>query len=196
MNLRRLRQVLTLGALALALAHLIWPTMAIDSITVVLVLVALVPWVAPLFKTLEFPGGWKVEFQDLQKTTDKADAAGLLAPAADAVTEQDYAFQRVAEQDPNLALAGLRIEIERRLLSLAAARGVDARRAGIRSLLRELSNREVLNEQERSVLSDMVDMLNHAVHGAEVDRRGAEWAMNVGPRVLASLDQRIREKKE
>jgi len=40
------------------------------------VVVAVVPWFAPLFKSLEFPGGWKVEFQELQKAAIRAEQAG------------------------------------------------------------------------------------------------------------------------
>jgi hypothetical protein len=40
-DLRRLRQTVTLGALLLAIAHLIWPDLAIDAITLALVVIAI-----------------------------------------------------------------------------------------------------------------------------------------------------------
>jgi len=43
----------------------------------------------------------------------------------------------------------------------------------------------------RTVLSDMIGLLNAAVHGAEVDSKAADWAMEVGPRLLKALDERI-----
>lgn len=96
----------------------------------------------------------------------------------------------MAEQDPNLALAGLRIEIEKRLEALAEAKGVAAARLGVGGLLRELARQNALSEEERSVLADMVALLNQAVHGATVDSRAADWALQVGPRLLRSLQQR------
>jgi len=36
--------------------------------------------------------------------------------------------------------------------------------------------------------------LNGAAHGAETDLRAADWAMDVGPRLLAALDEKIGEK--
>jgi hypothetical protein len=36
-----------------------------------LLIVATVPWLAPLFKSLELPGGWKVEFQELRKAAQE-----------------------------------------------------------------------------------------------------------------------------
>lgn len=195
--LKRLRQVVTLGAVLLALAHLVWPTLAIDSITLVLVVIALLPWLAPIFKSLEFPGGWKVEFQDLQKAAQKADNAGLLAPTAATVAhptdEPGFSFQRIADQDANLALAGLRIEIEKRLVSLAEEKGVEVRGRGLGQLLRVLSEHQVLGHEARSALADLTGLLNAAVHGATVDPRTAAWAMDIGPRLLRGLDQMIAE---
>ena len=194
-SLKKLRQSVTLCALILAIAHLIWPNIAIDAITLALVVIAILPWLAPLVKSLELPGGWKVEFQELQKAASRADTAGLLA-AVPSRSEDSFSFQSISKRDPNLALAGLRIEIEKRLSKLAEVNNVALRRPmGIGQLLRALAQREVLTNEERSILSDMVNMLNAAVHGAIVDRQSADWAIDVGPRLLTSLDERIEEAK-
>jgi hypothetical protein len=189
-GLRRLRQAVTLGALVLALTHVIWPDLAIDVITLALIVIAILPWITPLVRSLELPGGWKVEFQELQRTASRAETAGLLAPAA-AQPSSEFAFQIIANRDPNLALAGLRIELEKRLIQLAQAKGLEVRSYGMGQLLRLLAKHEVLTQEEQSVLADMVGLLNSAVHGAAVDPRAADWAISVGPRLLASLDQRI-----
>src|SRR5690606_33201444 len=103
-----------------------------------------------------------------------------------------YSFQLVADEDPNLALAGLRIEIERRLSQIAEAKGLATRNASVGKLIRELSDQGALRQEERAVLMDMIGLLNSAVHGADVDRRAADWAMKVGPRVLEALEQRAQ----
>lgn len=190
-QIKRLRQFVTLGALALALVHLMWPTLAVDAITLALLVIAIVPWLAPIFKSLELPGGWKVEFQELQKAAERAEQAGLLSSPPQLATEANYTFQRVADQDPNLALAGLRIEIEQRLVALAEKRGIEVRGRGLGQLLRLLSERGALGQQERSVLADLTGLLNSAVHGATVDRRAADWAIEIGPRLLRALDELV-----
>ena len=53
-----------------------------------------------------------------------------------------------------------------------------------------------MTEHERSVLADMVGLLNNAVHGAKVDHRAASWAIDVGPRLLKALDERIAGSNE
>jgi hypothetical protein len=189
--LKRLRQVVSLGALLLAFAHIIWPQLAIDAIALALIVIAILPWLAPLVKSLELPGGWKVEFQELQKAASRAETAGLLS-SEPSQKEAAFSFQSIANRDPNLALAGLRIEIEKRLSQLAEIHGLNSRRPmGVGQALRALAQAEVLTNEERSILSDMVNMLNSAVHGAEVDSRAAAWAIDIGPRLLTSLDERV-----
>lgn len=189
--LKRLRQAVTLGALLLALVHVMWPELAIDTVTLALIVIAILPWITPLVKSLELPGGWRVEFQELQKVASRVETAGLLlSPAATSAFAPEFTFQTIAERDPNLALAGLRIELEKRLVRLAEIKGLEVRSYGIGQLLRLLAKHEVLTQDEQSALADMVGLLNSAVHGAAVDPRAAEWAMNIGPRLLASLDQR------
>jgi hypothetical protein len=175
---------------------LIWPQVAIDAVALALIVIAILPWLAPLVKSLELPGGWKVEFQELQKAASRAETAGLLAaaPSQREAEEAAYSFQSIATRDPNLALAGLRIEIERRLSLLAEIHGQASRRPlGIGQALRALAQAGVLTDEERSLLADMVNLLNAAVHGAEVDSRAAAWAIDVGPRLLTSLDERVAE---
>ncbi len=191
--LKKLRQYVSLGALLLALAHLIWPDLAIDAIALALIVIAILPWIAPIVKSFELPGGWKVEFQELQKAASRAETAGLLA-AEPSQKEAIFSFQSIATRDPNLALAGLRIEIGKRLSLLAEIYGLNSRRPmGVGQALRALAQAEVLTNEERSILSDMVNMLNAAAHGAEVDSRAANWAIEIGPRLLTSLDERVTE---
>jgi hypothetical protein len=56
-RLTRLRYTITLCSLLLALAHVIWPSISIDAITLILVVIAVLPWLTPFVKSLELPGG-------------------------------------------------------------------------------------------------------------------------------------------
>ena len=192
MKAKTIQILISISAVIIAVIHLVWPNLSIDGITLFLFAVAIIPWVAPLFKSLEFPGGWKIEFQDLQKAKNEADKVGLLAPASEVAKTPKYSFQTIADNDPNLALAGLRIEIEKRLQILAESNSVPVRKQGISSLMRELMKQKVLSQEEYSVLSDMVGMLNSAVHGAVVDKRAVDWAIETGSRLLKSLDDKVK----
>lgn len=70
---------------------------------------------------------------------------------------------------------------------------MDTGRSSAGRLLRLLGQRDLISHQEQSVLADMMGLLNGAVHGAKIDNRAADWAMDVGPRLLASLDEKIKQ---
>lgn len=190
MNVKRIQQSISLGALLLALVHVIWPALSIDWITVALLVLALVPWLGPVFKSFELPGGFKVEFQQLKDAAERADAAGLLATGHE--DGETYSFQMVALRDPNLALAGLRIEIEKRLIQLAESNGIGTRMQGMGRLMQELHKVDVLTNEQVIVMGDMLALLNEAVHGGRVDPRASEWALEIGPLLIESLEARLK----
>jgi len=194
-EIRRTQIIITVVALLIVIVHVAWPKIMIDVITVFLLVVALLPWLIPLIRSLEFPGGWKVEFQELEKVKNKADRAGLLSKKKRANESKSYSFEIVLNKDPNLALAGLRIEIEKRLIQIAKLNNLSVERSSIGQLLRLLAQHQALTIEETSVLSDMTGLLNSAVHGAEVDKRAADWAIEVGPKLLQSLDEKIEKYK-
>lgn len=189
MKIMRVSVIISVVAGLFLLAHLFVPRVELDPIAIILLVLVIAPWLAPILKSVELPGGVKIEFKDLEKIRENAAEAGLLKMPLEKKEEPTYVS--VAEQDPNLALAGLRIEIERRLRAMAKAYGINIERKSIRQILRQLSIGEVISHGESTVLNDLVVVLNEAVHGAEVDPRVTEWAIEVGPSLLAVLDERL-----
>lgn len=189
MKRHALHLLISCFALGLATGHLVYPNARIDSITLALFAIAIVPWLGLIFRSLELPGGWKVEYNDLKKVEADAHSVGLLAVPADKIDVP--AYTAIAEQDPNLALAGLRIEIEKRLRRLATKADIDPVGAGIGQLIRGLTSRQAISSAEASVLNDIIGLLNNAVHGADVDARSARWAIEIGPELLTALDRRL-----
>lgn len=190
--MKKVQILITIFAIVIAIIHIIWPNLAIDAITLTLLIIALIPWLAPLFKSLELPGGWKVEFRDLEIAKDKIERAGLLSKEVELSDLSKFSFQIVADEDPNLALAGLRIEIEKRLINIAESRDIKINNKGMRQILTILSQNNILTIEEKNVIIELVGLLNKAVHGAEVDYRAAKWAMETGPRILYALDEKLK----
>jgi hypothetical protein len=170
---------------------LLLPNLTIDGVILTLLVVAIFPWLTPLIKSVELPGGFKLEFQELQRAANEAEKVGLLGSTAHVPAKPKYSFQLVSEADPNLSLAGLRIEIEKKMLELAQSYDFQGRKASISQLLRFLSDKNVLTQQQRAVLSDIITLLNSAAHGARVDQNAAAWALEVGPKFLEGLDERF-----
>ena len=55
-----------MAATTALVVHLVWPHLKSDTLTVVLVITALIPWFAPLVTRIKLPGGYEVEFRELQ----------------------------------------------------------------------------------------------------------------------------------
>lgn len=176
------RIAISAAAVALIVLHLFVPKITVDALTLGLLIAGVVPWLSSVFKGLEFPGGWKIEFQELKDITRRAQDADLLSDSSDAT----YSFELVAARDPNLALAGLRIELERTLREMAELDEND-RPIGIGSLTRKLHQRGQLTDSQASLINDLAPMLNQAAHGASIDPRASEWAITTGPRILNAL---------
>lgn len=188
---------ITILAIGFAIAHLLLPGLEIDVVTLILIVVALVPWLAPVFKSLELPGGIKFEFSELERVTQHAKKAGLIKSKPLKKNKKiDYSFLVVADQNPSLALAGLRIEIEKRLRMLAQRAKLNGDRASVRQLMYALAQKKMLSSQEQAVLAEMIITLNRAVHGEDYDPRSAQWVMENGPKILASLDQKMTARRK
>jgi hypothetical protein len=126
----------------------------------------------------------------LLRAEDELAKAGLVAIATPKQTES---LPPIANDDPLITLAALRIELEKRLRQIAKAEGIDLKRrpGSIAMVTRELSSTGALTPQESTALIDMAGTLNRAVHAESVDPISAEWALRVGPTILASLDEKI-----
>lgn len=194
---QKIKLTITTVAVLIAATHIIFPKINIDVITVVLIALAIIPWLEPLFKSVELPGGLKLEFQDLQKLEDEAKKAGLIKPENEQTTETakietpSYPFVEIAAQNQELALVSLRIEIEKRLRDIAAKYGIQTKRFSILNLINTLSEKAILTKEENSSLRDMIITLNQAAHGVEYDQRNAEWVIENGPKIIDSLDSKI-----
>lgn len=84
-------------------------------------------------------------------------------------------YRNLADQDPNVALAGLRIEID--VLSKNLAKGfnveVDERAAGAR-LLRLLYEAEAITSDQMQLAMKVLNVCNAAAHGSPISRAEAE----------------------
>jgi hypothetical protein len=193
-KITRIQCVVTVTASLLIIAHLGWPRLMIDGVTLGLLFLAVSPWLAPLFKSVELPGGMKLEFREFQEITDKAMEAGMISPPKEKMPEVEYSFLLIAKENPALALAGLRMEIERRLRDLATQNGLIPAKGGLRVLANILSDNQLLTPQEKSILFDIAGTLNKAVHNEELDSRVVDWIIDVGPRLLSSLEGKMPKK--
>lgn len=200
MTIKRKTQIfITILTILIGITHLIFPDLKIDAIFITLIIVGIIPWLEPLLKSVELPGGLKVEFQDLQKIENEAKKAGLIKPENDIsdkkapsnVYSETYSFIEIAEKNQELALVGFRIEVEKRLRSLADKYSIESNKFSITKLIDALNSKEIITNSESKSLKDIIHTLNYAAHGMDYDIRNANWVIENGPKILESLDEKL-----
>lgn len=195
---RRIQIFITALAILVGSGHLLCPDLKIDAIFITLIIVAIIPWLEPLLKSVELPGGLKVEFKDLKKLEDKAIKAGLIKQVSilenitsDKPSLETFSFIEVAEKNQELALVGFRIEIEKRLRSLADKYSIDSHKFSVVKLIDALTQNNILSNAEMSSLKDIISTLNLAAHGIDYNQRNAKWVIQNGTKILESLDVKL-----
>lgn len=191
--LTKLKWIVTVIACAGLVVRIAFPDLKIDAVSLGLLALALLPWLSPLIKSAELPGGVKIEFQDVKAAAEKV-AAGEPKAAAAAPAQPEPSFVAIAEQDPSLAMVGLRIEIEKRLRKIAEHSDIVPSRPLVQ-LTHELERRQVLNHEAVAGLRDLIALGNQAAHGVEVSSEAAYSAVEYGAQVLSILDSKLGELK-
>lgn len=192
-------------ALALVIVHNLFPSLKADTATVVFLVLMVLPWFAEVVKSLELPGGFKIELRDVKEAAAKVlagphvvgaeahvtaigsiKAEGVIGTPAEQTAQR---LQEVAAKDPNLALVGARIEIEKRLLDIAAHLSIDLSRRSAGVILQQLQRQGAVPSDVAAGLRDLIALGNQAAHGASVDPSAADWVVDVLPDILSTLDR-------
>lgn len=195
---------ITTISLILALIHVAFPELAIDATTLVLIFIAVVPWILPFVQSIDIPGVGKITLKDAKAATSKLVQFVTPATAKVGVTgsrtevraligeEEIGNLWAIFNTDPNLALVGFRIEIERRVRRIARQAGLRVENVPLRQLIRELIERGIVPSEVASGILEIVALGNQAAHGATVDEGAARWVLDVGPSVLLKLEESVR----
>ena len=180
-NSYRAKIALSLFCVLIALFDTFWKS--ISPIAAGALAIAVTPWVIQLIERISAPGGFEVVFakaeQQLQEVAAAPDAEDLAA------------FSYFESSDPNLAIAMLRVQIERRLRKIAEEIVLEPEPRGrtrtLGSLTAALGERGAIPPEAVSLLRDLMPVMNEAVHGVELGSRGADFALSYGPRILSLL---------
>jgi hypothetical protein len=157
---------------------------SISTIAATFLGLAALPWLLGLFEKITLPGGIELNLRELEQRLDENKAV-----IHDADRE---AFEFLKTNDPNLAMAALRIEIEKRLRKIAHSRRLtsDSARKGIPQLLEMLKNEGAVGGEVVSMILDMLPAMNAAAHGVELPTTSDEWVSRNGPKLLSLLDEK------
>jgi hypothetical protein len=178
----------------LLVGHLVWPSIKLDAPSVFLIALCFLPWLGAIFKSIELPGGTKVEYREgLLKATRKLEEVGLLQDGR--IQTEDPVYRGLIDRDSNLALAGLRIDIERKLRTLATLLHTTEPNGSLRQVVNLIGSRGLFTQIQTEAMHGILTCLNTAVHGGKIPKDDAEEVMENGIRLLETLDKRITKQK-
>lgn len=190
----------TIGAVLLLVLHLIFPNVKVDAVSVVLLFFVVLPWIIPFLKSFELPGGFKIELQDVVDITQKIKDVKIqpsvpkeLLPKKVTISEfsgrdEVERLKIIAKADPNLALAGLRLALERQIRGVSAGEKIaNSDRAPLHSLLKELNLKGILPKGSNEGIQATLHLLNKAVHGAKITPEVAEQVVDTVHAHLGTL---------
>lgn len=180
------------------LTRLIWPNLNIDTTSIILLVLALVPWFIQYIKSLEVTGLGKVELvskEEKAKIQETVNEVGLSKETPIKEIKNKYSFYNLRYEDPKLALAGLRIELEDVLKKLLKDNNIEIRMSGMRHITNTLINNEVITHKEYTIINDITGILNKAVHGDldEYDSDTFDWVFELGLSLLNSLNSKLNK---
>ena len=177
----------------LIILHAIYPQYSIDTTTIALIIILVFPWLLPYIKTLKLPGGTELTFRDeiqeLEKLAEKSEISRITAPSPPVLSAAPSRSQ-LCLVDPNLALASLRIEIERKVRDIAGQKGVEIahQRISLRLLLNKLHSSGIIPTSEFKILNLIIDVCNRAVHAEKVNVETASEILDIGESAILYLD--------
>jgi len=195
-------------ATILLVFHIVWPNVIkIDATAVALLIIILLSPYLSLIKRIKI-GEFEAEIDRSQ--VDKVEnAVRSVQPQEETYLRQPSNLEdqllQLAETDPAFALAKLRIEIERRLRSIAEINLASPQerekisRSGVRQISRILLREEVINTKAFEALEEVTNILNKAVHGIKIEPSEAIRVIDTGFALLHYLDDvagKIAEPKE
>ena len=190
MVIRRFLLHFAISIIAISLGCINHFWMKFDATTTVFMLIAMLPWLAQIFSKIKLPGV-EVIARDIGRVQEKATEAGMLkTPKAD---RPQPSYMALIDEAPAVALAGLRIDIENRVRSLVSESGGEVERVQTAKLLKILDTKQILTADEVGTLRELMGVLNQAVYGGKVSRTEAASAIDLGRRIIASLDDRFRD---
>lgn len=190
--MRKFTQIIISIIAAVLLALHLWkPNISIDGITLGLLVIAILPWLSSLFKSVEIPGLGKFEYI-IDDIRDTAKAIAVNNDYQNEPKSTELSFLSNPNENPNLVLAWLRIEIEKRLRKFSEENENSVKTYSLRELINQLVDNKLLSSDVAAKIKDLLYTLNNAAHGVEIETSQAKWAIAEGSKLLAALDQRLK----
>lgn len=166
--------------------------LTVDTTSILLLIVMLLsPFVAAVkkIKLGEFEA--EIDIDEIRKI--KSETEKTLNETQETREEQAEIYstsntiKALAESDPVIALAKIRIELEKVLGQLARFNSITVRNLSLGIIVNKLTNQEVINHDIGKALREVIALCNRAIHGESLSEEGARTIIDVGINLLEEL---------
>ncbi len=175
----------------------------VDNTSVLLLVISIVCLLAPSLTKIRFgeleaeiaPQEVKQLKEKVTKHIPKPTQIGGIARAGEQ-TRLAQAIIDLSDIDPVLALAKLRIELEKVLTALYQAAGTpesSSHPVGVSGLIRKLTNMEIVPRGLSSAITGVVQLCNRAIHGEDIRTPQAKTIVDQGCQLLKYLYEQLSE---
>ena len=190
-------------ALSMLIAHtLSFQPIKIDNTSIILLLVILLsPFISAITKIKIGDFEAEIDPKEVKRIREEV-SAQIKEPERDApkqileVENTTKSIRTLADTDPILALAKLRIELEKALNKLYRITHKDNRDKRFKTagqLVHILSNTEILPAEIARSTREVISICNRAIHGEDIQQGDAESVVEAGSSLLYQLSFYVTE---
>jgi hypothetical protein len=173
-----------------------WDAVRVDAVTLTLLgLLCLIPF-ADFIRKIKL-GEFEAEIgrEEVARTQAKVAVELPSLAEADGLVPEER-IRELLREDPRLALAKVRIELEealRRLYAVVAGSAPDSRRTSLSRMAESLARQEVLSGSIAGAVRDVVALANRAIHGERVEPGAAQELALLGIQLVQEIQHVILE---
>ncbi len=190
-------KLLTILILILVIAHGLFDDFfKVDNTSVLLLLILILLPYLPLIKKIKF-GDFEAEISNEEiKSIEKNVEEIPVKQRKKIRSEKVENLKELAENDPTLALAKARIEIEKKIRSLGQIyiKNKTARSLSLRRVINELMGGRILEFSLVALLNDVITVANRAIHGESVSKGNAIKLVELASKAIDELDYVVIER--
>lgn len=131
------------------------------------------------------------DLRNFSETTGNLQKKGLMT--SNMLDKKPLPYLDIVEKDPDYALAGVRVFVERRLTNVA--KSVNENKpvpTGINNLLSYLQMKKTINSEQANALFKLNTWLNEAAHGGLVAQENEAiktWIIEESPKLMQGLEE-------
>ena len=173
----------------------------IDNSTILIYIIISIPSIAQFMKEVKFLGAkfiFKEEIRKTEKLINVFGTAKLKTEVSASLTvvklkELDLDnVKKLLDSDPALALAALRIEIEKNLKSIAGKLDLPMKdKRSITEIIVNLKRKEIFSHGQVLVLRNIIQMCNKAIHGVSISKSEAKEIVSLTEKFYRTLEKGI-----